>query len=387
MAFDIVVISDEWSGHPFSCKHLLRNFLPSVPLFWVQAIGLRSPRLTSYDIARGLTKMRHWLSSATPRWGQLPQNLYLINPVQIPYNHNRLLRVLNQRLLEREISRKCPVREDRNRVLLTTWPFINNTVGRIGEHLSIYYRVDDFSEFPGVHGDFIRDCERDIINKVDMVIVTSENLLSSAEGAKCIKYLPHGVDPDHFSRRGKQIDEDLPIRAIPRPRIGFFGALDSWIDLDLIRGLAQARSDWSFVLVGPSQIEKDALPRSANLHYLGPIAYDKLPNYARHFDAAIIPFKLNKLTIAVNPLKLLEYLSMGLPVVSSPLPEVAKYGDHVSLASGIDEFEGAIERELRGDSDHARNARRHVAQAHSWERRARQLREWIDDALQKKGRL
>jgi hypothetical protein len=57
---------------------------------------------------------------------------------------------------------------------------------------------------------------------------------------------------------------------------------------------------------------------------LGRKPYQLLPNYAKAFDVAIVPFAVNELTLAANPLKMREYLAAGLPVVSTALPEAAR---------------------------------------------------------------
>ena len=74
------------------------------------------------------------------------------------------------------------------------------------------------------------------------------------------------------------------------------------------------------------------------MHFLGRKSYAELPAYCRQFDVGLIPFKLNELTRAVNPIKLREYLAAGLPVISTPLPEVAIYEQMVNLADTPEEF-------------------------------------------------
>ncbi|PQP33882.1 glycosyltransferase family 1 protein, partial [Desulfobacteraceae bacterium SEEP-SAG9] len=129
---------------------------------------------------------------------------------------------------------------------------------------------------------------------------------------------------------------------IDGPLIGFFGLLNSWIDFDLIYNIALEHPEWNLILIGPSQLSIDILPKRKNIHYLGPIDYEELPNYARCFDVALIPFKINELTVSVNPLKLMEYFSLGLPVVSTPLPEVVKHKENVAIASDPATFSKAI---------------------------------------------
>jgi hypothetical protein len=78
------------------------------------------------------------------------------------------------------------------------------------------------------------------------------------------------------------------------------------------------------------------------MHFLGRKPYEVLPAFCRHLDMGLIPFKINALTHAVNPIKLREYLSAGLPVVSTPMPEVKRYGHLVKLAEGPQVLEQAL---------------------------------------------
>ena len=136
------------------------------------------------------------------------------------------------------------------------------------------------------------------------------------------------------------------LAAIPRPRIGFIGLIRSWVDLELIAAVARRRSSWQFVMIGDSTEDLAPCRDLPNVHFLGNRPYGTLPAYCCGLDAAIIPFRLNDLTRAVNPIKLREYLSAGLPVVSTPLPEVQAVGPGVWLAEGPQDFETALERAM-----------------------------------------
>jgi glycosyltransferase involved in cell wall biosynthesis len=195
------------------------------------------------------------------------------------------------------------------------------------------------------------------------------------------RYLPHGVDISHFSGIAPIEGGDVAWPGIPHPRIGYFGLINSWVDLDLIARLADKHPDWQFTFIGPSQLPAGAHPRRPNIHYLGPRSYDELPQHAAEFDVALIPFKMNALTQAVNPLKLLEYFSLGLPVVSSPLPEVVKFAEHLFLADDEDGFERAIASALGDRSRERRALRQRIAEGNSWQKRAVELRQWIETGL------
>ena len=105
---------------------------------------------------------------------------------------------------------------------------------------------------------------------------------------------------------------------------------------------------------------------------------ETLPAYCRVFDVGIIPFRIEDLTLKANPLKLREYLAAGLPVVSSDLPEVRKYGDLVHVAAGADGFVAAIERALEDRSGVAAAARVQAMKHESWDARVEEISELIE---------
>src|SRR6185295_12470448 len=111
----------------------------------------------------------------------------------------------------------------------------------------------------------------------------------------------------------------------------------------------------------------------ANVHLLGPHSYQSLPGFAKGFDAAILPFKINRLTEAVNPIKLREYLAAGLPVVSTPLPEAKPYSGFVRIADTPDQFVIALEAAVKDGSETAVRERMEAVKDEGWHARVELL--------------
>ncbi len=142
------------------------------------------------------------------------------------------------------------------------------------------------------------------------------------------------------------------------------------------------------MLVGKSLVDLSALERLPNVKLLGRKPYASLPSYLRAFDVGIIPFKLNELTRNVNPIKLREYLSAGLPVVSTDMPEVARYvrnagelANACTVVSQHEEFDAAVVRALASDSPAARRARSEAMRAETWERKVADLGDHVARVL------
>jgi UDP-galactopyranose mutase len=122
------------------------------------------------------------------------------------------------------------------------------------------------------------------------------------------------------------------------------------MDLELIARMADARPDWSVVIVGPVvKISPADLPRRPNLFFLGSKDYSELPAYLAGWDVALMPFAINESTRFISPTKTPEYLAGGKPVVSTPIKDVMRHYsdlDAVKIADGADDFVAACEAAL-----------------------------------------
>jgi hypothetical protein len=107
------------------------------------------------------------------------------------------------------------------------------------------------------------------------------------------------------------------------------------------------------------------LAKQPNVHLLGRQPYEDLPAYCRAFDVGLIPFAVNDLTRAVNPIKLREYWAAGLPVATTPLPEVTRFGGAVHVGDTVESFEAAVESALAELPD-VRRQRSDAMAAETW---------------------
>jgi len=199
-----------------------------------------------------------------------------------------------------------------------------------------------------------------------------------------VHLFPSSVDVPHFAQARAPLPEPDDQRAIPRPRLGYFGVIDERMDLPLLAGLAAARPSWQIVMVGPvAKIEEAALPRAGNIHYLGRKPYAELPAYLAGWDVALLPFARNEATRFISPTKTPEYLAAGRPVVSTPIRDVVRpYGERglVRVADDVDAFVAAVDASLAGRSSTEREAADAFLRGMSWDATWAGMRALVADA-------
>jgi len=266
---------------------------------------------------------------------------------------------------------------------------------RTPRSLVLYYCVADFAQLAS-DPQRLAESERELIEMSDLVFAQGPELAEHCSRAfNGVQIIPYGVDLELFSNRDTAAIESSHagnaqqlslLLGLRRPIIGYVGGVHRHVDIDLLEAMARARSDWSWVYVGPIQIKATKLNRLENVHLLGHRPHRELPNYIAQFDVCTVPYMKSAYTSTVVPTKINEYLAMGKPVIATPLPSVCDFNrqhDVMSIAdTNPQSFIGAIERALASPGDRATaDRRRRVAALSDWRMRLEAMSGWIEEAL------
>ena len=310
------------------------------------------------------------------RLDRVEKNIFIFRPpVFLPFgNMRRWINKLNQRWLVYSIQK---VLKEIGWSPTLWWTYLANTVDLlpyITEQVTVCYDcADEHAAFPG----FIDVPTVDKMEK-ELFAIASVNLVTAGElwerkkkYAHGLELIPNGAEVEHF---GQALSEILSVAeevaGLPTPVVGYVGAISSWLDQEALADLAKARPDWSIVLIGPVDTDVTMIKQFNNIIFLGKKDYRDLPRYIKGFDVCVIPFKINALTVGVNPVKLYEYLAAGKPVVSTALPEVRQFAPLVSIAENSKDFVALVTEEVMTDSREKRLLRVKTASENSWEARA-----------------
>jgi glycosyltransferase involved in cell wall biosynthesis len=376
---DIICFSHDWSGDPLSKTHLMRLLASDNRILWVNSVGYRSPNLSRADFTRALHKLRSVSSELT----NPEPNIFVLSPLAVPLYGNSAVRWLNRALLRFQVRRAMRKLRFRHPINWVFNPPAAVVAGQLGEDVLIYQCVDEYGAFTGASVVAIQEFERHLLSTADVSLVSSERLLESRRRINpATALVRHGVDYEHFRRAlepGTVVPADLA--ALPRPILGFFGLIADWIDLELLRRLAEHFSQGSIVLIGKVVTDVSLLTELPNVHFLGRKPYSELPAYCRGMDVALNPFRINELTLNANPLKVREYLAAGLPVVSSPIPEVAALG-LCRIAKGPQATIRAVEAALADPGPSAERSEK--IRGESWSAKLEEIREHFAAAMERR---
>lgn len=290
------------------------------------------------------------------------------------------------------------VRRWLNRLAFTDpilWTYIPDSaphVKKYGEKLSIYHCIDEFTA--GTSGRKMRviaALERALLERVDIVFANSPPTFENKRrfNPKTFR-VPSGVDTTRFTP-GDRPDLHPLLAHIPAPRIGYIGHFNDRLDFDLLHYAAASRPGYSFLFIGDTYpMRLDAAPISrllslANTYYLGKQPFAVMPSLLHGMDASIIPYLTGDRGRYRSPLKLYEYLAAGLPVVSSPNPEVEEFSAYLCIGRTNADFVDCLDEALLQDTPERRLGRMRLAEQHSWGVRVDQMESLIAEHLTFRG--
>ena len=378
MSTPIVAFAKDWHEDPTSNHHVLRELARTRRVLWLNSIATRKPQLGS---ARDLGKIRRKLGEFARGAVRVENDLWVATPLALPFPRSSAARAVNRQVLRGTIGALRMQLGIREFELWTFLPNVADYVGTLGEQLAVYYCVDEWSLFSYLDREQTASAERELLGKVDAVFAINDALAEAKRKVNPRTFVsPHGVDHALFARAldpATEVPADLA--ALPEPRLGFYGTIRDWVDLDLLAAVARARPQWSIALIGQQLGDVSAIAGLPNVHLLGQKRHDELPAYCKGMSVGLIPYRIDERMMYVNPLKLREYLSAGLPVVSTAVPEVLRYPELARIASTPTELVAMVELALAEDSPARRRARSAAMTSETWSARVADVVSKLDE--------
>ena len=330
----IVALSDVASEAIICFSHLRWDFVYQRPQHLMSRFAASRPVVYFQEPQRAAAGARANVSVYTDASGVLVATPHLPDGLDAAGQEIALKTLLDSLLVEHGFVRP---------VLWYYTPMMLPFSRHIDAATVVYDCMDELANFRFAPP-ALRPLEQELIANADVIFTGGHSLYEAKKHLHGnIHPFPSSVDRAHFAT-----GRTSPKRAKSKgPVLGFYGVIDERMDLALIGAVADARPDWSIVLVGPvAKISQDDLPQRSNITYPGACDYADLPARLREWDVALMPFAINDSTQFISPTKTPEYLSAGKPVVSTPVRDVVRhYGslEAVGIATTAAEFVDACE--------------------------------------------
>jgi glycosyltransferase involved in cell wall biosynthesis len=346
---DFIMLANDWSaGHsnPTSKHRIVRELeRQGHRVLWVEGTGMRRPNLMGYRARDDRSRIVQKLRKALTPVQQVGERVWLLAPFAVPLPETGLAHWWNNRhCLARTLQAVRRLGFDRPTMIsciptfdtcLARWPW-----GRI------YHCIDRWDAFPGYPSSVMATTDHHCCRHSDLVLATSRNLVirCQAQTDVPVRLFSHGVDWAHFRTALAALPPppDVP----DEPVVGYFGYLAEWVDQNLLVAVARRIAPTRLLLIGKASVDVSRLQAEPNILLPGPRPFAELPHYIARFAVGLIPFAVNDLTIAVNPIKLREMLAAGCPVVSTDLPEMRAYMPAVTIAGDQEHFVAAVAERL-----------------------------------------
>ncbi len=354
----------------------------------INSIGMRmpTPGKSSGFLKRILRKAKSMAKFLKTPLPHLPK-YHVLSPILLPLYGSPKMRALNARMIRAQVNLAKKKNRIQNPIYFVTVPTAMEVLRDEPMDCLIYNRSDKHSAFGEADGGYIERLEKELMEKADIVLYVSKALMEEESylcGDKAILF-DHGVDTNHF----KQVpSSELPkeLKDLPRPIIGWFGGLrEHLVDFSLLKKIAQRFSQGTLLLIGDATSSLESITELPNVRWLGPRSFEEIPKLGSAFDVAIMPWKKNDWIKNCNPIKLKEYLALGLPVVTMDFPEIHRYENIVRIAQNPEEFLEAIQIALDKDRNEEKaKLRKAAVHNDSWDQRVLDLLNLCGTILEQK---
>lgn len=180
------------------------------------------------------------------------------------------------------------------------------------------------------------DLEQKLINRSDVTFATSEKLKEVIPGLMDAILVRNGY------RSSLTASKIKATKIKDKYTIGYFGTIASWFDFELLEDSLNHNSRVEYRLLGPVDPSINTNLNS-DIIFQGIVEHAKLGEVVQEYDALIMPFKLNDIILAVDPVKLYEYINLGKCIISIRYPEIERFEPFVYFYNTYEEYTSLLE--------------------------------------------
>lgn len=369
----VVCAANRYDGIKLADQHMAEHLAQWMPVLYVDP---------PFSVLRVF--WNRGISPQAPRLQVLGPRLARLTPVVQPFHTRKWMASLTSVLARRSLRRAIRQLGGEVQAVLSAWPQFR-IFGICDERVRIYWAQDDFvggASLMRLDPQMLGARERQTAAEANIIVAANPGVAETwRTRGYTPRLIPFGADVSLYEgidRVAPALDVDLP-----SPIAGLIGQINDRIDISLLEAIANRGR--SLLLVGPRNPDYEptrwaALLKRPNVRWVGPRRYEQLPAYMSAIDVGLVPYTDSAFNRGSFPLKTLEYLAAGRPVVSTGLPATRWLAtDLITVADEPTAFADAVDRWLdEPRTKEFADARREFAKRHSWAQRAKEMAKLIN---------
>lgn len=216
--------------------------------------------------------------------------------------------------------------------------------------------------------------ERKLAERCDILFASSIFLVEKMNqlvGKRKARLVRNGVG-------AKEVCQVCGSQVRDRYKIGYIGTIAEWFDYELLCKSLKRNQRIVYHLVGPNDVEIPSQPNGIISE--GVVPHQDLYNSVKMYDCLIMPFKINDIVLAVDPVKLYEYIAFGKCIISVFYPEIERFEDFVYFYHSDEEYFALLEKLccLGFPPKYDSKKQNEFLRLNSWEIRYQQIRDNIE---------
>jgi hypothetical protein len=309
------------------------------------------------------------------------ENIILFTP-KIPFHFkywlsNRLITWIDLFFLKKQVQNLIRKKFPGQKIIL--WVYMPKLfpVIKVIKHDYLIYYIQDNLTYDACTGKLISPdnyVNIELIKNSDMILSTSKEMYNYAKVYNNnVVHIPNGNNYSILTLK-ENMTTPTEIDYVDDPIIGYVGGIRCWIDFELIEYMLENLKNCLFVFIGPlfknATEDIKCLLKHNNFRWIKFKEQSQLPAYLNKFKVGIIPFKINNFMASVFPNKFYEYMAIGLPIVTTALPELKIYSDLIGYSNSKEEFLSNCKDAIDGKFDKFRDEYRDLAKSNTWESKA-----------------
>jgi len=218
--------------------------------------------------------------------------------------------------------------------------------------------------------------EKQLLTRADVVLVTSQRLMDVLVERYGEKHLEKMILVRNGYNGALLAADSTESPTKDFFEISYFGTISHWFNFDFILKSLEEFPKLRYKIIGPADAQ---LPQADRIRYPGTVEHHKLFDAIKDTDCLIMPFRLNQIILAVDPVKLYEYINFNKNILTVRYDEIERFSPFVHFYTDYESFRNQIQAMMEDNTlKYTSQQREEFLWENSWDARVQTIVSAID---------